>query len=174
MASLNDYKSKVKTMFLENRNLQKYIYYNTTNPLAEPIIKNPFILFEDPLNPDPKESPRIYFKFKNPDTITQETTFILVNYLEYPIGNSLAFNKVSVVFSIITHNTLTELSDGRSRVIAIKDEIDKYMNGNKHLGFKRAKSNGIRSINVGSDFTGINLIYEVIDRSMNYHNESGS
>lgn len=174
MISLNEYKTKIKDMFLQNRDLQKLIYYNSLTPLSEANLKNPFIIFEDPKNPNPTEVPRIYFKLKNPDTLTQVQTFILVKFLEFPKGGSLAFNNINIVFSIITHNTLVELGDGKDRMIEIKEQIDKFMSGNKYLGFKRVKSNGTRELNVNIDFCGINLIYETTNRSFNYHNTNGS
>lgn len=174
MTSLNDYKVMIKNMFLQNRDLQKLIYYNSINPLNEVNIRNPYILFENANNPNPTEKPRIYFKFKNPDTLTEVQTFILIRLLEYPIARSLAFNNINIIFTIIMDNTLVELGDGSDRMIKIKEEIDKFMVGNSKLGFKKVKSNGIRDIQVNNNCSGINLIYKTTNRSFNYNNTNGS
>lgn len=161
---LNTYKQKIKKMFLQNQDLQKLIYYNIDNPLAQPNLLNPNVLFKG-------ERPLVLFKSKNFKTITEQSTFLLVRFLTSP-DYLPAYDDISIIITIATHNDLSELYDGRDRIDAICTEIDKYLNGHNYIGVGSVKHEGRKEVTINDDYIGYNLIYSVSDWGKNYDNQN--
>ena len=174
---LNTYKEKIKKMFLQNQDLQKLIYYNVDNPLAQPNLLNPNVLFKGEtttVNGEvERKEPKILFKGKNYKTIQEQNIFLLIEFLDAPIYKSTAFKEYQIMITIACHNELLELADGSSRTLLILDKIDDYLNGNKHLGLNKAKNAGTKKIEINDSYDGLRIIFTTNSRSMNYRNENG-
>jgi len=157
------YKEKIKEMFLSNKDLCKLIKYNVGNPLEQLEIRNPYELFDK----------HILFKYKNFESIKDEDTFVMVNFMNSPISKSVLFKQTSIIFTIVTHNNIETLENGSNRAYAIADKIDEFMCGNVNIGYKPTQNKGLNPVNVGnSDFVGYNLIYTTHSRGYNYNNKN--
>lgn len=157
------YKDKIKEMFVTNKDLCKLISYNVGNPLEQSDIRNPYELFDK----------HILFKHKNFESIKDEETFVMINFMNSPISKSVLFKQTSIIFTIATHNNIEELGDGSNRAYAIADKIDEFMCGNVNIGYKAIQNKGLRSVDVGNnDFVGYNLIYTTHSMGYNYNNNN--
>lgn len=179
MGSLNvlqeDYTKKIKRIFLKDFNLQKLIYYNVSDPLSQPNLLNPNILFNGENVVENSQTvfnpPKVLFVPKNSSTITKESTFLMIRFLPIPVYKSVATSEVSIIITIACHNNLVGLKNGTNRMIAISDIIDEYLNGNTTLGLGRISSPTLKEVQINNDFLGLNLIYTVSEFSMNYRND---
>lgn len=157
---------KLKSIFINDEELQKSIFYPFPNYLDSLRVKNPYSLFENnpTLGVDGKEiKPNIYLSASRIPDLTNETGIkIIITTFERAISNRINSMTLSIVFTVLIHNTciITEYSDDRFNEIF--ERIDEKLNGNFYLsdGYT-VVSKGTRVLKSEASFERRTLIYEV-------------
>ena len=151
--NIKKYKEEIKEMILSNQNLLKLLYYPSASPLEEKNINNASGLLNK----------YIFFRFRNPETIENKTSFIVVNIKANKFRNQESFINIRIYFDIFTDNMIINLDNGNDRFDCIAEEINKMMNGAKGEWIGQAKLRNDMNFLVSSNMNGRRLVYEISD-----------
>jgi len=169
---LNDYKKKLKQMFLQDKELIKLIFYNDLNPLSQKDVLNPTVLFTSrevvEAGKTVIKEPCVIFGQKNFNTVTSESTFILIDFL-VSRNHLYTYDDINMVIRIISHNKIINLSDNTNRAWEIQKHIDSFLNGNLYdFGVGEVMRNGWKPTPINDNFIGYTAIYDALEFGRNF------
>ena len=148
-----------------NNNLLKYLYYSSSNPLAEEDIVdkegeyvNPKLFKEKIKDINLTYSDKL--PTNNPDS---KTNTILTLGIYWKNGYTNNFSKITIYLTILVDQNLVELYDGKNRIDMIENELFKMFDGATGYFLGEIKHVGGSDITVPATYRGERLVFELTD-----------
>ena len=154
---LLQYKDKLQSLFYNNQNLLKYLYYDCNEPLKMPEIE------------DFMSTPRIFFETKDIDTIEYGGCLLFIKLKTRHKFGYTQFLKTNIFFDIFVDSKIA--FNDENRWIKIAKEIDKMIGNKYSVWVGKAKLVDAIPIRTnGGKMEGRRLIYETDNISPTFSN----
>jgi len=151
---IDNIKLRAEEEILKNQNLLKLLSIGHDDPLSKPDITSVSKLVDK----------YVFFKPKVfDDTVTETQSFLLTDIRITPIRGGSGFCGIDLIFTIIVHNDLFELFDGKTRSYQIANELTESFNNEYGTWLGKCKLETCYSIEVPSSYQGIRLIFTMTD-----------
>lgn len=139
---------------LNNSRLQKLLYYKTKNALSLPDLNKE--QQEELLSNNIKITPNINLN----NTINN---YLAISFDDFsPNGTNPEFRDNVIIFDIICHVDLWNLSDYQLRPYKIAGEIDSMLDNKRLTGIGKTQFKTCQRITVAEDYVALILVYDVI------------
>lgn len=149
-SNLGNLMMKITAELLNNQNLCKYLYYNSSAPLLEPDIENTKeTLFGTHINIKP-----VIPKQEMQGSYVNVITDMILTDEKNP-----DFFVVSLRFDILCPINAWEIDDTQLRPFAIMEEIDKYMRHSQKSAIGSLESKSAALIAPTADLAGYSIFY---------------
>lgn len=149
---LNTNINNILLHLLNNQNLCKLLYYNSSDPLSEPDIDDPSSLLFNKIYPLPKI----------PDTTSEAGTILCVFFDHFILPNSnTGVKSGTITIDIISHIDLWRL-DGMIRPFSILHEIDSIFNQERIAGVKELQFDRGSFLYINESFAGYQVRYRMV------------
>lgn len=151
----NKIKNSILESVLNNQDLLKFIYYNSSNPLNENEISDPTSLINT----------HIFKKSRIIGVTDTAQSFLIIRLTNGRLSNNnSAFKNLQLILDVICHDTLIDnLDNGNDRMLCILDELDDIFNDSKGLWVGRMSFDSCKELYVNESFSGYRLIYNITD-----------
>lgn len=141
-------------LFIDNKVLQKLLYYTTKDALDKPFL-NKEQLYEV-LSKSIKTVPKLYVD-------GSILNYILIKFDNYSTNSTNPeFRNNIIVFDIVCHHSQWQLAQSQLRPYRIAAEIDMMLNEKKLSNLGKINLLGASQIIINDEFSGISLMYSVI------------
>lgn len=148
---LNKLKEEVADKLLSNQNILKLLRYDSDNPLGEPDIDNPQELLDS----------YIYLKPRAYDTQWSTRSVLITRIVAKRVRGSKTYADIALVFTIVVHNQICLLEDGRDRMFCICDELHKSFHDEASFGIGKIEFEDFREVNGSSDYYSNDIVFKV-------------
>lgn len=139
---------------LNNSRLQKLLYYKTKDALLQPDLNKE--QQEELLAKNIKITPNI----KLSNTINN---YLAISFDDFsPNGTNPEFRDNVIIFDIICHVDLWNLSDYQLRPYKIAGEIDSMLDNKKLTGIGKTQFKTCQRMTVAEDYVSLIMVYDVI------------
>lgn len=138
---------------LENKRLQKLLYYADKNCLSLPDLSQKEVL--SLLNNQIKIVPKI-------EVDSELWTYIIISYDNFTLSENPEFRDNILSFDILCHFNQWNLGDFKLRPYAIAGEIDAMLNNQKLTGIGELQFLGANQLILNDEFGGLSLMYSAV------------
>ena len=136
-----------------NERLLKLLFYNSSNALKQPDLTQEQKI--QVLTTNIKLVPQI--KINN-----ELKTYVVVAFDDFaPNATNPEFRNNLLIFDIICHHELWNLSDFQMRPYKIMGEIDSLFNGQRLTGIGKTDFVTCQQLKTGTDYIGFTMVYQV-------------
>jgi hypothetical protein len=149
--------NKILMKLIENQNLCKYLYYNTSDPLSESDIADVTTLLYYKIFPYPTSTE--IFKDISGNPIASTVINVLLNNFKLGTTNT-KFKNGKLEFIILCHTSLWRLDNSNLRPYCILNEIDEIFSEQRVIGIGKGEFESCSLTWSDVNYSGYRLVYK--------------